>query len=387
MGEQEYIPFHKSDIRQEEFDEVIETLKSGWITRGPRTAQFEEAFREYIGCKHAIGINSCTAGLHLGLAALNVGPGDEVITSPITFPSTASVIIHQGATPVFVDVRKDNMNIDVGKIPGAITDRTKAIIPVHFAGHPCEMDELLQLSRERNIPVVEDAAHAIESVYKGKKIGTLSTVTAFSFYATKNITTGEGGMVCTERDDLAEIMRVMSLHGISKDAWKRYDKNGFQHWEMIVPGYKYNMFDIQAALGIHQLRRIDEFWNRRKRWTQLYNELFSDLEEITPLSVSDDVKTAHHLYVAILNTDRLKIDRDRVLEQIQNQEIGVSVHFRALHLHPYFREKRGFDRGMFPVAEYLTDRIVSLPLFPKMTEQMVRRVASVTRQIIESNRK
>jgi dTDP-4-amino-4,6-dideoxygalactose transaminase len=387
MSESEYIPFHRSEFGQEEFDEVVAALKSGWITRGPRTARFEEAFRDYVGCRHAVGINSCTAGLHLGLAALGIGPGDEVVTSPVTFPSTASVIVHQGATPVFVDVRKDNLNIDVGKIPVAVTDRTKAIIPVHFAGHPCDMDELLHISVERNIPLVEDAAHAIESVYKGRKIGTIGTVTAFSFYATKNITTGEGGMVCTDRDDLAETMRVMSLHGISKDAWKRYDKNGFQHWEMIAPGYKYNMFDVQAAIGIHQLKRIDGFWTRRKRWSELYNELFSDLEEVTPLTVSPDVKTAYHLYVAILDIDRLKIDRDRFLEQIQNREIGVSVHFRALHLHPYFRETWGFERGMFPVAEYLSDRIFSLPLYPSMTEAMVRRVAAVTREVVEANRK
>jgi dTDP-4-amino-4,6-dideoxygalactose transaminase len=414
----QFIQFHQSYIQQAEIREVVDTLKSGWITTGPRTKRFEEGFRNYIGCRHAIGLNSCTAGLHLSLAALNIGEGDEVITTPITFPATANVIIHQKATPVFVDVEMDTLNIDVSKIEEAITPRTKAIMPVHFAGHPCDMDRIMALAKRHNLYVIEDAAHAIESKYKGKKIGNIGDFTSFSFYATKNITTGEGGMLTTNSDELADKARMLSLHGISRDAWKRYlPQNspfvkgaghpscgwigGFQHWELFYPGFKYNMFDIQAAIGIHQLKRIEGFLKRRKKYVDMYNEAFKDIPEIAPLKTKGKIRHAHHLYVIIVKTEELKADRDRIINEIQKNGIGVGVHFRALHLQPYYQntfnppqppfskggKKGGFERGMFPVAEYVSDRVISLPLYPKMKVSDVKYVIKVVKDIIMKCRK
>ena len=426
-----FVQFHQSYIQQGEIKEVVDTLKSGWITTGPRTKRFEEDFKKYIGCRHAIGLNSCTAGLHLSLAALNIGDGDEVITSPITFPATANVIIHQKATPVFVDVEMGTLNMDVSKIEEKITKRTKAIMPVHFAGHPCNMNKIMDIAKRHKLSVIEDAAHAIESEYNGKKVGNIGDFTSFSFYATKNITTGEGGMLTTNNDELAEKVRMLSLHGISKDAWKRYlPQNspfvkgaghpsggwvgGFQHWELFYPGFKYNMFDIQAAIGIHQLKRINSFLERRKKYVDMYNKAFEDIPEIVPLKIKSRMKHAHHLYVIIIKTEELNADRDEIMSEIQNNGVGVGVHFRTLHLQPYFQNKSpirppltsplsppseggegevakggrgGFERGMFPVAEYVSDRVISLPLYPKMSVSDVRYVIKVVKEVIEGFRK
>lgn len=404
-----FVQFHQSYIQQGEIKEVVDTLKSGWITTGPRTKRFEEEFKNYIGCRHAIGLNSCTAGLHLSLAALNIGEGDEVITTPITFPATANVIIHQKATPVFVDVKIDTLNMDVSKIEEKITNRTKAIMPVHFAGHPCDIDKIMDIAKRHKLSVIEDAAHAIESEYNGKKIGNIGDFTSFSFYATKNITTGEGGMLTTNNDELAEKARMLSLHGISKDAWKRYlpqnsplkkgGEGGFQHWELFYPGFKYNMFDIQAAIGIHQLKKIDVFLERRKKYVAMYNEAFENIPEILPLKIKGRIKHAHHLYVIIIKTEGLKADRDTIMSEIQNNGVGVGVHFRTLHLQPYFQNKSpirpplpkggtgGFARGMFPVAEYVSDRVISLPLYPKMKVSDVQYVIKVVKEVIEGFRK
>ena len=403
------VQFHQSYIQHGEIKEVVDTLKSGWITTGPRTKRFEEDFKEYIGCKHAIGLNSCTAGLHLSLAALNIGEGDEVITTPITFPATANVIIHQKATPVFVDVKMDTLNIDVSKIEKKITPKTKAIMPVHFAGHPCDMDRIMNIAKRHKLSVIEDAAHAIESEYNGKKIGNIGDFTSFSFYATKNITTGEGGMLTTNNDELAEKARMLSLHGISKDAWKRYlpqnspfkkgGEGGFQHWELFYPGFKYNMFDIQAAIGIHQLKKIEGFLKIRKEYVDMYNEAFENIPEIVPLKTKGRIKHAHHLYVIIIKTEGLKADRDEIMSEIQNNGVGVGVHFRTLHLQPYFQNKSpicpplpkggrgGFERGMFPVAEYVSERVISLPLYPKMSVSDVKYVIKVVKEVIEGFRK
>ncbi len=394
-----FVQFHQSYIQQGEIKEVVDTLKSGWITTGPRTKRFEEDFKKYIGCRHAIGLNSCTAGLHLSLAALNIGEGDEVITTPITFPATANVIIHQKATPVFVDVKMDTLNIDVSKIEEKITPKTKAIMPVHFAGHPCDMGKIMDIAMRNKLFVIEDAAHAIESEYNGKKVGNIGDFTSFSFYATKNITTGEGGMLTTNNDELAEKARMMSLHGISKDAWKRYGKEGFQHWELFYPGFKYNMFDIQAAIGIHQIKKIEGFLKIRKKYVDMYNEAFENISEIVPLKVKGNIKHAYHLYVIIIKTEELNADRDEIMSEIQNNGVGVGVHFRTLHLQPYFQNKSpirpplpkggrgGFERGMFPVAEYASDRVISLPLYPKMSVSDVKYVIKVVKEVIEGFRK
>jgi dTDP-4-amino-4,6-dideoxygalactose transaminase len=433
-GNKKFIHFHRSSLYKEERREVIKTLKSGWITTGPRTKRFEEEFKNYIGCRHAIGVNSCTAGLHLSLAALNISEGDEVITTPITFPATANVIIHQRGTPVFVDVEMETLNMDVSRIEERITKKTKAIMPVHFAGHPCDMDKITDIAKRHNLFIIEDAAHAIESIYNGKKIGNIADFTSFSFYATKNITTGEGGMLTTNNDEMAEKSRIMSLHGISKDAWKRYGRDGYQHWELFYPGFKYNMFDIQAAIGIHQLKRIDNFLEKRKRYVEMYNDAFKDIPEIVPLKTKGmdefnppvspltpplappseggekgevkgginggyKIRHAHHLYVIIIRTEELKADRDKIMHEIQLRGVGVGVHFRTLHLQPYYQNKSplhptlprggtgGFEKGMFPVAEYVSDRVISLPLYPKMTISDVKYVIKVVNDVITRFRK
>lgn len=380
-----YLYFHRPSFGKEEEDEVIATLRSGWITTGERTKQFERDFKQYIGARHAVGVNSCTAGLHLALLCAGVGPGDEVITSPITFAATANVIVHVGAKPVFVDVEPDTLNIDAAKIEAKITKKTKAVIPVHFIGQPCDMDVISGLANEHNLVCIEDAAHAVETVYKNRKVGAISPFTAFSFYATKNITTGEGGMVTTNTDEAEEKLRILSLHGISKDAWKRYSESGYKHWEIIYPGFKYNMFDIQAALGIHQLKKIDRFWVRRKQIVEMYNTAFADMPGIEPVFQKvkhDGDKNAYHLYVIRVNTDQIRVTRDDVLNLIQERGIGVGVHFRAVHLSPYYSNTYGFKPGMFPVAEYNSERVISLPLYPSLSDDDVAHVIGTVKDIV-----
>jgi len=321
-----FLPFHQPSIDGEEIQEVVDTLKSGWITTGPKTKLFEKKFQEYIGCKHAIAVSSCTAGLHLALVAAGVGQGDEVITTPYTFATTGEVIIQIGAKPVFVDIEEDGFNIDVTKIPEAITPETKAIIPVHFAGEPCDMDEIMKIAQENNLFVIEDAAHAVGAEYKGKKIGNIGDVTVFSFYATKNLTTGEGGMVTTNNDELAEKIRLLSLHGISKDAWKRYTAEGSWYYEILYAGYKYNMTDIQASLGIHQLNKLEKFLSIRQKYAQRYSSAFADISEIKIPPVNHHVRHAWHLYVIRLNSASLSIDRKQFIEALKAENIGSSVH-------------------------------------------------------------
>ena len=382
----ELLPFHQASIGEEEVKEIIQTLNSGWLTTGQKTRLFEKAFADYIGCKHAIGLNSCTAGLHLSLVVSGISSGDEVITSPITFPATTNVIVHQNAKPVFVDVEPETLNINCSEIESKINNSTKAILPVHFAGHPCDMDTITSLAQKHNLSVIEDAAHALESKYHGKKIGTIGNFTAFSFYATKNITTGEGGMLTTNDDDCADKLRILSLHGISKNAWKRYGKDGFQHWELLMPGYKYNMFDIQASLGIHQIKKVESFLNRRVQIVKKYNDAFEKTEEIQLLKPESNIKHAHHLYVIVIKIENLKVSRDEVLTEIQKRGIGVAVHFRSLHLQPFFKQHFNYKKGMLPQAEYLSDRVISLPLYPKMTDEDVSRVIETVLSVLHSFR-
>lgn len=379
--------FHRPWLGKEEEKEIIDTLRSGWLTTGPKTREFERLFADYIGCKHAVGLNSCTAGLHLALSSLGIGPGDEVITTPVTFPATANVVVHQGAKPVFVDVEPETLNIDAGQIENRLTENCKAILPVHLYGHPCDMDTILRLAQKYRVAVVEDAAHAVESEYHGKKVGNIGDLTAFSFYATKNMTTGEGGMLTTNKDELAEKIRIMSLHGITADAWMRHGNGDYVHWDVLYPGYKYNMFDLQASLGIHQLKRIGLFWQRRKRWVELYNEAFVDVSEIQLLREKTNVKHGYHLYPILVKTEKLTVDRDVVLRLLKESGIGVGVHFRALHLLSYYSETFSYKRGDFPNAEYASDRLLSLPLYPKMKEEDVRRVIAVLKGILRRHRK
>lgn len=383
-----FLNFHQALLGEEEESSVIQTLRSGWLTTGPKTKQFEAEFAKYARSKHAVAVNSCTAALHLSLVAAGIGEGDEVITTPMTFCATANVIVHVQATPVFVDVDPVTLNIDVNKIEEKITSKTRAIIPVHYAGCPCEMDEILELAKRYHLIVIEDAAHATETEYHGKKVGSIGDMTAFSFYATKNLTTAEGGMLTTNSKELEERVRISALHGMSKDAWKRYSPEGYQHYEVLSPGYKYNMTDIQASLGLCQLAKIEDFLRLRQQHVASYDEAFKD--EVAPLAMDTivrigripDIKHAEHLYVIMLKTEMLNASRDKVLSALQKENIGVSVHFQSLHLHPYYRQRFGFSEGAFPVTEYATERILSLPLYPGLTKQDVCDVIEAVRKVV-----
>ena len=386
-----FLPFAVPSIGVAEIADVTDALLSGWLTTGPRTKEFERAFADYVGAPHAVAVNSATAGLHLSLAALGIGPGDEVITTPLTFCATANVVVHLGAKPVFADVGPD-LNIDPGQVRARITPRTKAIMPVHFAGLPCAMDELTVIAREHGLPIVEDAAHAVGTSYRGHRVGgaphldgpLAGDTTVFSFYATKNMTTGEGGMVTCANPDLAGWIRTLSLHGISKDAWKRYSSEGSWHYEVVAPGYKYNMTDLQAALGLRQLARLEGFLADRRRIVARYDARFAELPEIARPSHPEDPLSRHawHLYAIQLDLDRLTIDRAGFIEELRRRNIGASVHFIPVHLHPYYRDRFGLGRGAYPQAEYFYDRIVSLPLYPDLTDDDVERVADAVREIV-----
>jgi dTDP-4-amino-4,6-dideoxygalactose transaminase len=383
-----FLPYHQPSFGIEEEAELIETLRSGWITTGPRTKRFEQRLAEFVGARHCVAVNSCTAALHLALEASGVGAGDEVITSPITFASTANVIVHRGATPVFVDVEPDTANIDASQIEAAMTPKTKAIIPVHLAGLPCDMPSIDAIARRRGVVVIEDAAHAIGAEYAGgTRVGGSGNLTAFSFYATKNITTAEGGALTTNDAAIAERVAIMSLHGISRDAWKRYSSSGYKHWDIIYPGYKYNMFDLQAALALPQLDKIDAFWSRREGLKRRLTAGLSDVSELTLLATRPGVKHAHHLFPVVVRTEKLTADRDTIMNAIQAENIGVGVHFRAVHLHPYYEEQWGFRRGMFPNAEYYSDRTISLPLYPKMRDRDADDVVTAVRKVIARYRR
>lgn len=363
-----YLPFALPSIGDEEIQEVIDTLKSGWITTGQKTKKFEEQFKNYIGCEHAIAVSSCTAALHLALIAAGVGKEDEVITTPFTFAATGEVIIYVGAKPVFVDINKDTYNININEIEAAITPKTKAIMPVHYGGQPCDMDEILKIAHEHDLIVIEDAAHALGAKYKGKKIGTMGDITAFSFYATKNLTTAEGGMVTTNNSEFADKIRILSLHGLSKDAWNRYGAGGSWYYEIMDAGYKYNMTDIQASLGIHQLAKFEHFQEIRERYAKRYTDELKNIKGITTPYVHPGNHHAWHLYPILIDPDILHFDRAEFIEAMTRENIGTSVHFIPLHLHPYYRNVHGYKKGDFPDSEYVYDRIVSLPLYPSMTE-------------------
>ncbi|MEC7640924.1 MAG: DegT/DnrJ/EryC1/StrS aminotransferase family protein [Nitrospinota bacterium] len=381
------LPFHQSWFDDEEIDEVIDTLKSGWLTTGPKSFRFEDAFQEYVGCRHAIALNSCTAGLHLSLTAQGFSPGDEVITTPMTFPATANMIVFSNLKPVFVDIEPGTLNLDANRLEEKISPRTRAILPVHFSGHPCDMDTINTIARKRNLLIVEDAAHALGASYKGKRIGGLGNLTAFSFYANKNITTGEGGMLVTDDDELAEKFRSMRLHGLSRDAWNRFGKSGFAHWQLDSPGYKYNMSDINAALGIHQLKKVERFLKIREQYVEMYNGAFRDGDELETLETKGYARNALHLYVVALRLERLTVTRDQFLDALQNSGIGIAVHYIALHLQPFYRDHFFHPPETLPVATRYSERILSLPLYPKMQPGDVERVIHTVNQLITKYRK
>lgn len=383
----DYLPYHKPSIGDEEINEVVSTLRTGWITTGPKTKKFEERFKEYIGSKYAVAVNSCTAALHLSLVANDISKGDEIITTPYTFAATGEVIIQTGAKPVFVDIDRGTYNIDSERIKEAITYKTKAIIPVHFGGQPCDMKAIIDIAEDHHLLVIEDAAHAMGSEYDNRKIGTIGDLTTFSFYATKNITTAEGGMVTTNDKKKAEKIQILSLHGISKDAWKRYTSQGSWYYEILYAGYKYNMTDIQAAIGLAQLRKVDDFNKIRNKYAEMYNHAFRGFEEIDTPEVLPNVKHAWHLYPLRIKYEMLRVHRNGFIESLRKENIGVSVHFIPLHLHPFYRETFGFKPEDFPISyeEYLHE--ISLPLYPNMSEADVHDVIEAVKKLIEWYRK
>jgi dTDP-4-amino-4,6-dideoxygalactose transaminase len=379
----DFLVFGSPLIEQPEIDEVVASLKSGWLGTGPKAHKFEEMFKEYKGSKYAMALNACTAALHLSMLAIGIKPGDEVIVPAMTFASTASVVIHVGGVPVFADCEKDTMNIDPDDIERKISPKTKAIIPVHFAGRACNMDRIMDIANRYGLKLVEDCAHAIETQYRGKKAGTFGDFGCFSFYVTKNIVTGEGGMAITDNKAYADMIKIMALHGMSKDAWKRFSDSGYKHYQVLYAGYKYNMMDIQAAIGIHQLPRVDTYWERRQEIWNRYNEAFVDLPVFTPAPVEPDTRHAYHLYTLLLDINHLRMTRDEFLEEMTKLNIGVGVHYLSLHLHQYYQKTFGYKRGNFPNSEWISDRTVSLPLSAKLTDEDVEDVIEAVRGIIE----
>lgn len=380
------IPFHKPYITEDEITEVLDSLRSGWLTMGPKTIEFENRFKEYIGSRNAISTNSCTACLHLALKTINLKERDEVIIPNITFTATAEVVTYFNAIPILVDVEEDTLNMDVSRIEEKITNKTKAIIPVHFGGQPCDLKEIRDIAEKYNLFVIEDAAHALPAFYKAQKIGITGDITCFSFYATKTLSAGEGGMITTENDEWAERMRILRLHGISRDAWKRYTEEGSWYYEVIEAGYKYNMTDLHAAVGMAQLKKIEEMWRKRKEIARRYTEAFNMIGEIAVPFMKNDRESAWHLYVIRLKLEMLKIKRDQFIEELKKKGIGTSVHFIPLHMHPYYRENFHYRSEDFPASEKLCKRIISLPIYPSMTEKDTDRVINSVIDIISQFR-
>ena len=386
VGRRAFLPFAPPAIGNEEIDEVIDTLRSPWITTGPKTRRFEKEFAAYLHAPSALAMSSCTAALHTALVALGVGPGDEVITTPMTFAATVNVIEHVGARPVLVDVAPDTLNIDPAGIPAVLNHRTRAIIPVHYAGHPADMDQIGALAREHRLAVVEDAAHALPAAFRGRAIGAGTNPVAFSFYATKNMTTGEGGMLTGDPEFLNRA-RIISLHGLSRDAWQRYAAKGSWRYEVHLPGFKYNMTDIQAAIGLCQLRKLDRFHRRRRDVATRYTAAFGGHEALEPPVEHPHVRHAWHLYPLRLRLDALRIDRDRFLEELCERGIGASVHFVPIHLHPFYRDKYGYRPDAFPVAYTNGQRLLSLPLHPQLTDGDVEDVIDVVLDVVRAYRR
>jgi dTDP-4-amino-4,6-dideoxygalactose transaminase len=381
----EFLPFHQPSIGEAEIEAVVETMRSGWLTTGPRVAELEAAFAATVGSRNAVAVNSCTAALHLALDAIGLGRGDEVIVPAMTFAATAEVVRYFDATPVLVDCDPVFLNIAADEIESKITDRTRAIIPVHFAGHPCDMDAIRDIAARHDLRVIDDAAHAFPATYRGEPVGRIADVTCFSFYATKTITTGEGGMITTDDDELAARMRMMSLHGISKDAWSRYTAAGSWYYEILEPGFKYNLTDVAAAIGLVQLGRHRELYHERLQLARMYSESLADAPALRLPTASADATHAWHLYVVQLDVDRLTIDRGAVIELLRARNIGTSVHFIPLHLHPYYRNMYGYTPESFPTAARVYERTVSLPMFPGMTGDDIWYVSESLRAIIETH--
>jgi len=376
-----FLPFTRPSIGPREKQLVMETLDSGWITTGPRTEELARRIAALVGARHALAVDSATGALHLALAALGVGPGDEVVTSAYTFVACVNVIEHVGARPVLADVEPDTLCVDPAALERALTPRTKAVMPVDYGGQPCEYDAILELARGRGVAVVEDAAHALGASWRGRPVGSLSDITAFSFYATKNLTTGEGGAAITDDDELAARMSLLSLHGMNRDAWKRYTDTGSWYYEVTAPGFKYNLSDVLAAIGLAQLERFDEMQRLRHERAAQYDALLAGVPEARRPAVRPGAVHAWHLYPIALELERLTCDRARFIQELRAENIGTSVHFIPIHFHPHFRGTLGLREGDFPVAEDAYRRAITLPLFPDMTPRDVEDVVAAVRKV------
>ena len=383
----DFLVFGSPLIGQEEIDEVVDSLKSGWLSTGPKVARFEALFKNYIGSGYALALNSCTAGLHLSMIVAGLKEGDEVITTPMTFGATANAILHSRAKPVFADISLPSMNINPENIEAQITDKTKAIVPVHFAGRPCDMESIKAIAQKHQLIIIEDAAHALEATYHGQKVGTIGDLTVFSFYVTKNLVTGEGGMITTGNGAYADMIQTYGLHGMSKGAWKRYSDEGFKHYRIVYPGFKYNMMDIQAALGIHQLSKTATYLKRREEIWHRYDAAFQNLPLDVPPPPEENTTHARHLYTILLRLDELTADRDTIQQALYEENIGTGIHFIALHLHPYYQETFGYKRSDYPNATYVSDRTISLPLSAKLTDEDVTDVIEAVTKVLTNHTK
>ena len=379
----DFLPFNPPLVGEEEIREVVDTLRSPWITTGPKTRRFEEEFAAFVHAPGALALNSCTAAMHTALAVLGIGPGDEVITTPMTFAATANVIEHVGARPILVDVEPDTLNINPERVAAAITPRTKALLPVHYTGHPVELDALEALARAHNIALIEDAAHALPASYRGRMIGSGRNPVAFSFYATKNLTTAEGGALTADPEFL-DRARIMALHGMSRDAWKRYDQGGSWRYEIVAPGFKYNMTDVASAIGLWQIRKQERFNHRRVEIVEAYTQAFGAEEALEPPVKRPHVEHAWHLYVLRIRPELLKIGRDKFIEELTARNIGTSVHFIPVHTHPFYRKKYGYAPQDLPVAFSNFERMLSLPLHPGLTDQDVSDVIDAVLDVVQT---
>ncbi|MBZ5681562.1 MAG: DegT/DnrJ/EryC1/StrS family aminotransferase [Acidobacteriia bacterium] len=377
------IPFHRAAIGQDEIDAVTAVLRSGWLTTGPKALEFEREFARYVGCQYAISVNSCTAALQLALDAIGLKPGDEVLLPTYTFAATGEVVTYFGARPVLCDSVCGGFNVDAADMERRITEKTRAVIAVHIAGDPCDLNAIHQIAQRRHLHVIEDAAHALPASYCGRRVGSISELTAFSFYATKTITTGEGGMLATDNELYATRARNMRLHGISGDAWKRYSKEGQWYYQIVAPGYKLNLTDLAASIGLVQLAKADSLWKRRSEIAKRYLEAFSDMEELEMPPVSADTIHAWHLFILRIRPEKLAITRKDFIGRLKAAGIGTSVHFIPLHLHPFYAATYSYQPGAFPNAEDSYSRCMSLPLFPGMTEAEVEYVVSRVRSTVQ----